>query len=84
MSKEEIIYVGYALMWSPFFVFLCWAPIFYFILPFVRAFRKKMKIEFLINDTYQVITRERYGGTVWYKGTLSECQSYIKQNKDDE
>jgi len=40
---------------------------------------KKMRIEHLINDTYQITD----GSTVWFQGSLSDCKLYLNQNKDD-
>ena len=38
-----------------------------------------MRIEHLINNTYQVTD----GSTIWFQGSLSDCESYINQNKDE-
>jgi len=38
------------------------------------------EIEHLINNTYQVTD----GSTIWFQGSLSDCESYLNQNKDDE
>jgi len=38
-----------------------------------------MRIEWLINKTYQVTD----GSTVWFQGSLSDCKSYLNQNEDD-
>lgn len=40
--------------------------------------KTKMRIEHLINNTYQVTD----GSTTWFQGSLSDCESYINQNKD--
>ena len=40
--------------------------------------KTKMRIEHLINNTYQVTD----GSTIWFQGSLSDCESYINQNKD--
>ena len=40
---------------------------------------KKMRIEHLINDTYQVTN----GDSVFYQGQLSDCKLYLNQNKDE-
>lgn len=39
-----------------------------------------MRIEWLISKTYQVTD----GYTVWFQGSLSDCKSYLNQNKEDE
>ena len=38
-----------------------------------------MRIEHLINSTYQVTD----GSTVWFQGSLSDCETYLNQNKDE-
>ena len=38
-----------------------------------------MRIEHLINDTYQVTN----GDSVFYQGKLSDCKLYLNQNKND-
>ena len=35
----------------------------------------KLQITWLINDTWQV----EDGDTVWYQGSLSDCQAYLKE-----
>ena len=39
-----------------------------------------MRIEHLINKTYQITD----GYTVFFQGSLSDCKSFLNQNKDDE
>jgi hypothetical protein len=41
--------------------------------------KTKMRIEWLINNTYQVTD----GSTVWFQGTKLECEEYLNQNKDE-
>jgi hypothetical protein len=41
---------------------------------------KKMRIEHLINKTYQITD----GSTVWFQGSLLDCKSYLNQNKEYE
>ena len=46
--------------------------------PVTKPKTKKMRIEHLINDTYQVTN----GDSVFYQGQLSDCKLYLNQNKD--
>ena len=39
-----------------------------------------MRIEHLINDTYQVTN----GDSVFYQGQLSDLEHYLNQNKDEQ
>jgi hypothetical protein len=41
---------------------------------------QKMAIECLIGETYQVTD----GSTIWFQGSLSDCNAYLNQNKEDE
>ena len=38
-----------------------------------------MKIEHLINDTYQVSD----DGTTWFQGGLTDCKAYVKLHEGD-
>jgi len=38
-----------------------------------------MKIEWLINDTYQVTD----GSTVWFQGSLAECECYMAHSRSE-
>lgn len=39
-----------------------------------------MKIVPLINDTYQVVEN----GTVWFQGSLSDCDAYMRLHQPQE
>lgn len=49
----------------------------YSILEEAKSFIKNHRIEHLISNTHQVTD----GSTVWFQGNLSDCESYINQNK---
>ena len=40
----------------------------------------KLQITWLINDTWQVEDDD----TVWYQGSLADCQAYLKEQRDND